>query len=66
VKVLGYAYRKAKLNKGDPAVDGQTFEMIEEEGREAWLGELAMEPQEKTYVPGAVRRTYIMNPNGKT
>ena len=64
-EVLEFAYRKTKQNGGAPGIDGQTFKMIEEQGRNIWIGELAKELREKAYVPGAVRRIFIPKPNGK-
>ena len=46
-------------------MDGQTFEDIEEYGRERWLGELAQELKEKTYRPEAVQRVWIPKGDGK-
>jgi retron-type reverse transcriptase len=42
-ETLECAYLKAMLNKGDPGVDGQTFDAIEVGDKEIWLGELARE-----------------------
>jgi retron-type reverse transcriptase len=64
-EVLRYAYRKAKLNGGAPGIDGQTFEMIDQNGNAAWLDDLARELRERTYRPGAVRRILMPKPNGK-
>jgi RNA-directed DNA polymerase len=64
--VLAFAYRCCRANKGTAGVDGQTFEDIEEYGRERWLGELAQTIREEKYRPEAVRRVYIPKPNGKT
>jgi RNA-directed DNA polymerase len=45
-------------------VDGQTFEKIEEYGRDRWLGELTEELRKKGYQPEAIRRVWIEKPNG--
>jgi RNA-directed DNA polymerase len=41
--ILEHAYRISAANGGTAGVDGQSFEDIEAQGREAWLGELARE-----------------------
>jgi RNA-directed DNA polymerase len=46
-------------------VDAQTFQDIEDYGRERWRGELAQALREEAYRPEAVRRVYIPKPNGK-
>ncbi|MBU0717230.1 MAG: group II intron reverse transcriptase/maturase [Planctomycetes bacterium] len=60
--VLFFAYRLAKLNRGVPGVDGQTFGDVESYGVERWLGELAEELRNKKYCPRAVRRVLIPKP----
>lgn len=62
--VLKEAYRQARANRGAPGVDGQTFEMIEKEGEEPWLGKLQDELRTETYRPEAVRRVMIPKPGG--
>ena len=62
--VLSHAYACCRANGGAAGVDGVTFEAIESQGLEAWLGELAQELKEKTYRPQAVRRVYIPKPDG--
>ncbi len=62
--VLAHAYGLCKANGGAPGVDGQTFEQIETEGREVWLGELAEQLRNKRYRPQAVRRVHIPKPDG--
>ena len=63
--VLCWAYERCRRNGGAAGVDGQTFEDIEEYGRERWLGELVQELREKTYRPAAVRRVWIPKGDGK-
>jgi len=63
--VLAHAYSCCRANKGSAGVDGQTFEDIEAQGVERWLGELAEELRSRTYRPKAVRRVYIPKANGK-
>jgi RNA-directed DNA polymerase len=62
--VLEEAYRKAKANRGSPGVDGQTFEQIEESGKEAWLLKLQDELREGTYRPQPVKRVMIPKAGG--
>ena len=37
--ILGFAYQRCKANAGAAGVDGQSFEMVEQYGRDRWLGE---------------------------
>ena len=53
------AYRQVRRNGGAPGVDGERFSDIEEYGVERWLGELARELRDGSYVPGAVRQVLI-------
>lgn len=57
--IIEHAYALCRANGGAPGVDGVTFERIEEEGRERFLGELAKEIQEHRYQANAVRRVNI-------
>ena len=63
--ILAFAYDCCEANGGAAGVDGQTFEDIEEYGRERWLDELAQELKSRTYRPLPVRRVYIPKPDGK-
>jgi RNA-directed DNA polymerase len=63
--VLAFAYACCKANGGAAGVDDQTFEGIEEYGRERWLDELAEELRSRTYRPQPVRRVWIPKPDGK-
>jgi len=63
--VLMHAWRCCRSNGGAAGVDGQSFEQIEAQGVERWLGELAEELQKKTYKPQAVRRVWIPKADGK-
>ncbi len=62
--ILLHAYRLARSNKGGPGVDGQTFEMIEASGLEAWLSGIRELLRAKTYRPQPVRRAMIAKPGG--
>ena len=62
--ILKYAYQRCKANKGAAGVDGQSFDQIEEYGRERWLGELTEELRRKGYRPAAIRRVWIGKANG--
>ena len=50
--VLRYAYQRCKANKGAAGVDGQSFDRIEEYGRERWLGELGGRATAEGLSPG--------------
>jgi group II intron reverse transcriptase/maturase len=62
--VLAEAYRRCRQNRGAAGVDGQTFEDIEHDGLEAWLGARAEELRKRTYQPQAVRRVWIPKAEG--
>lgn len=62
--VLEEAYRRARANRGSPGVDGQTFEQIEEAGRERWLRKLQEELVQGTYRAQPVKRVVIPKPGG--
>jgi RNA-directed DNA polymerase len=64
--VLRCAYDRCKANGGSAGVDGQTFEAIEANGVDRWLGERAEELRARTYRPGAVRRVWIPKGGGGT
>jgi len=63
--VLMHALRLCRANGGAAGVDGQSFEQIEAQGVDRWLGELAEELQKRTYKPQAVRRVWIPKADGK-
>ena len=52
-------------NGGVPGVDGQSFDDIENLGRDQWLDELAEELRNETYQPRPVRRVHIPKGDGK-
>lgn len=62
--MLLQAYRIQKRNGGVPGVDGETFDDIEEYGRQKWLSELAEELRSKTYEPEPVKRVWIEKDSG--
>ena len=57
--VLAAAWQAVRRNGGASGVDGETFEHIEAQGAERWLGELAKQLRENTYRPEAVRQVLI-------
>lgn len=59
------AYRRVKVNKGAPGVDGKTFEDIEKEGLIEFLYNIKEELENRTYRPFAVLRRMIPKANGK-
>jgi len=62
--ILQHAYELVRANKGAPGVDGQTFDQIESEGLEKWLGGIRNDLRSNTYKPQAVRRVLIPKPGG--
>jgi RNA-directed DNA polymerase len=63
--VLEASYLEAKRNGGAPGADGETFEMIEDRGRDAFLAELVIELRDGTYRPRPYRRREIPKEGGK-
>src|SRR5438067_4974281 len=57
--ILQHAYELVRANKGAPGVDGQTFDQIESEGLEKWLGGIRNDLRSNTYKPQAVRRVSL-------
>jgi group II intron reverse transcriptase/maturase len=62
--VIEHAYALCRSHGGAPGVDGMTFEAIEEQGRERWLGNLQDELRSKTYAPQPLLRVWIPKGNG--
>lgn len=62
--ILAHAWALSRANRGAPGVDGVTFEQIEAEGLESWLGGLQEELRDHSYRPQAVRRVLIPKPGG--
>ena len=56
---LQEAWAQVRRNGGSAGVDGESFAHIEELGVGIWLGELARELKDGTYVPQAVRQVLI-------
>ena len=56
---LAEAWRQVRRNGGTVGVDGESFARIESYGVGRWLGELARDLREGTYVPQAVRQVLI-------
>jgi RNA-directed DNA polymerase len=63
--VLIAAWQQCRTNGGVAGVDGQTFGDIGKYGVERWLDELAEELRTKRYEPQALRRGYLLKPDGK-
>jgi len=65
--VLEAAWRAVRRNNGAPGVDGVSIEQIAAtpESEATFLGELQRSLKERTYRTQAVRRVYILKPNGK-
>src|SRR5215831_10468741 len=64
-ETLREAYRMAKANDGAPGVDGVTFESIEVDGLDAFLGQIREELVERTYRPKRLRKVEIPKDGGK-
>jgi group II intron reverse transcriptase/maturase len=62
---LEAAYLDAKRNRGAPGSDGETFERIDEAGREEFLAVLAAELGSGSYKPRAYRRREIPKGGGR-
>ncbi len=56
---LKEAWAQVRRNGGSAGVDGEGFKDIEAYGVEGWLGELARDLREGTYVPKPVRQVLI-------
>ena len=65
METLREAYTLAKKNNGAPGVDGVTFEAIEVQGVESFLGQIRDELMKRTYVPLRARRREIPKDGGK-
>ena len=63
--VLAHADERSRASGGAPGVDGETFEVIEAQGVERWLGERAQELREKTDRADAVRWVWRAKAQGK-
>lgn len=64
-QTLEAAYLEAKRNSGAPGSDGETFEQIEQAGRDAFLEELVSELRSGTYRPRPYRRREIPKEGGR-
>ena len=56
---LAEAWRRVRRNGGSAGVDGESFADIERYGVVRWLGELARDLRDGTYVPEPVRQVLI-------
>jgi RNA-directed DNA polymerase len=65
--VLRAAWNQVALKDGAPGVDGGSIKMVRdsEHGVSGFLSEIQQALKDRTYVPQAVKRTYIPKPNGK-
>ena len=62
--VIEHAYALCRSNGGASGADGITFEAIEEQGRDPWLGNLQEELRGKVYAPQPLLRVWIPKENG--
>lgn len=62
--VLSFAYALCYADRGQPGIDGQTFQDIASYGTDRWLDELAEGLRKETYEPAPVRRVWIPKSNG--
>jgi RNA-directed DNA polymerase len=62
--VMTEAFTRCRANAGAAGVDGETFERIEAQGREGWLGKLREELTTGEYVPKPLLRVWIPKSNG--
>jgi RNA-directed DNA polymerase len=65
METLRKAYALAKGNNGAPGIDGVTFEAIEMQGIECFLGQIRDELIQRTYVPLKARQREIPKDGGK-
>ena len=63
--ILGAAYNQCRANRGAAGVDGLSFQDIEEQGREAFLGEIAEALRTHRYRVSPIRRVMIPKATGK-
>jgi RNA-directed DNA polymerase len=65
--VLRAAWEQVARKDGAPGVDDVSIEMVRnsEHGESGFLGEIEQSLRNRTYRPQAVKRTYILKPNGK-
>jgi RNA-directed DNA polymerase len=64
-ETLREAYLQAKANDGAPGIDGVTFEAVEADGAEEFLGRLREELVQRTYRPQGARKVEIPKGGGK-
>jgi len=63
--MLSHAYDLVRSNRGAPGIDGVTFAAIEAGiGKDAYVAELQVELEQKTYRADGVRRVWIPKPDG--
>jgi group II intron reverse transcriptase/maturase len=62
--VLHEAYRRCHANADASGVDGETFDQIDAQGIERWLGKLRRELVAGTYAPMPLLRVWIPKSNG--